>query len=104
VCRRLFRHPARLPAALLARYAIPNFNVAGWLLNGLSQVRDYVDPQWQAATNAGWTKGPHNVKFGFEYTNLHQNHYEYETQVQDFTFNGGLTSLNGGPAPNNFSW
>ncbi len=81
--------------------AIPNFNVAGWLLNGLSQVRDYVDPQWQVAANAGWTKGPHNVKFGFEYINLHQNHYE--TQVQDFTFNGGVTSLNGGPAPNNFN-
>jgi hypothetical protein len=41
------------------------------------------------------------VKFGFEYSNLHQNHYE--TQVQDFTFNGGVTSLNGGPAPNNFN-
>src|SRR5262245_1612926 len=81
--------------------AIPNFNVAGWQLNGLSQVRDYVDPQWEIAGNVGWTRAAHNVKFGGDYVNLHQNHYE--TQVQDFTFNGGSTSLNGGPAPNNFN-
>ena len=41
------------------------------------------------------------MKFGFEYDNLHQ--YHYETQVQDFTFNGGLTSLSGGTAANNFN-
>jgi hypothetical protein len=81
--------------------AFPNFNVTGWLLNSLSQVRDYVDPQWQAVGNAGWTKGTHSVKFGIDYSNLHQNHYE--TQVQDFTFNGGSTSLSGGTAPNSFN-
>ena len=81
--------------------AIPNFNIAGWTLNGLSQVRDYVDPQWQVVGNFGWTKGSHSVKFGVDYVNLDQNHYE--TQVQDFTFNGGVTALSGGAAPNNFN-
>ena len=81
--------------------AIPNFNIAGWTLNGLSQVRDYVDPQWQVVGNFGWTRGSHSVKFGVDYVNLDQNHYE--TQVQAFTFNGGVTALSGGAAPNNFN-
>jgi hypothetical protein len=81
--------------------AIPNFNVSGFFLNSLSQVRDYVDPQAQVVGNLGWTKGSHNLKFGIDYSDLHQNHYE--TQVQDFTFNGGSTSLSGGAAPNSFN-
>jgi Carboxypeptidase regulatory-like domain/TonB dependent receptor/TonB-dependent Receptor Plug Domain len=83
--------------------AVPNFNFGtnSWTINSTSPVRHYVDPQEGWVANAGWTKGSHNVKFGFEYDNLHQNHYE--TQVQDFTFNGGLTSLSGGQAANNFN-
>jgi hypothetical protein len=72
---------------------VPDMNVAGWLLNGQSPIRDYVDPQWQMVANAGWTKGSHNVKFGIDYIILHQDHYE--TQAQAFAFNGGVTSLNG---------
>ena len=81
--------------------AIPNMAVAGWFLNGASAVRDYVDPQWSLNANAGWLHGSHNVRFGIDYANLAQNHYE--TQVQDFTFNGGSTALNGGAAVNNFN-
>ena len=51
--------------------------------------------------NAGWTKGSHNVKFGVDYIILHQDHYE--TQAQAFTFNGGVTTLPGGAAANNFN-
>ena len=71
------------------------------MLNGTSPIRDYVDPQWQFVGNAGWTKGSHNVKFGFDYILLKQDHYE--TQVQDFTFNGGVTTLPGGTAANDFN-
>jgi hypothetical protein len=81
--------------------AIPNFNVSGWFMNSLSQVRYYVDPQAQVVGNLGWTKGSHSLKFGIDVSDLHQNHYE--TQVQDFTFNGGSTSLSGGTAPNSFN-
>jgi len=82
---------------------IPIFNVTGWTLNGQSPARDYVDPQWQVEGNAGWTKGSHSIKFGADYINLHQNHYE--TQAQDFTFNGGSTSLSasGAATANNFN-
>ena len=75
--------------------------VNGWVLNGQSPIRDYVDPQWQFVANAGWTKGSHNVKFGVDYIILHQGHYE--TQAQSFTFDGGVTVLPGGTAANNFN-
>ena len=81
--------------------AIPNMAVAGWLLNGASAVRDYVDPQWSVNANAAWQHRSHSVRFGIDYANLAQNHYE--TQVQDFTFNGGSTALNGGSAVTNFN-
>jgi hypothetical protein len=74
--------------------AIPNFNITGWTLNGLSQVRDYRDPQWQVVANFGWNKGSHNVKFGIDYVHLDQNHYE--TQVRTSTFNSGVTTIAGG--------
>ncbi len=80
---------------------VPSMNVAGWVLNGTSPIRDYVDPQWQLVANAGWTKGSHNVKFGVDYIILHQNHYE--TQAQSFTFNGGVTTLPGGTAANDYN-
>ena len=78
---------------------VPDMNVQGWTLNGQSPIRDYVDPQWQVVANAGWTKGSHNIKFGVDYIILHQDHYE--TQAQAFTFNGGVTTLNG--AANQFN-
>ena len=83
---------------------MPIFNVPnaqGWVLGGSSPIRDYVDPQWQFVANAGWTKGSHNVKFGIDYIILHQDHYE--TQAPSFTFNGGVTTIPGGAAANNFN-
>ncbi len=80
---------------------VPSMNVTGWVLNGTSPIRDYVDPQWQLVANAGWTKGSHNVKFGVDYIILHQDHYE--TQAQSFTFNGGVTTLPGGTAANDYN-
>jgi hypothetical protein len=64
-------------------------------------MRDYGDNQIQLSGNAGWTRGLHNVKFGFDTTHMYLNHYE--TAVPVFTFNGGETALNGGPSPNNFN-
>ena len=64
-------------------------------------MRDYADNQIQWSANAGWTKGTHNVKFGFDVQRNYLNHYE--TQVPVFTFNGGATALSGGTSPNNFN-
>ena len=81
--------------------AAPQFNMGGWALVTPSQMRDYADNQMQFSGNAGWTKGTHNVKFGFDVQHNYLNHYE--TQVPVFTFNGGATALSGGTAPNNFN-
>jgi len=81
--------------------AFPTISAGGYTLSGSSPIRDYVDPQWEVNGNAGWTHKSHNVKFGFDFQNLHQNHYE--TQAQSFTFGNGLTALSGGPASNNFN-
>lgn len=80
--------------------ASPNMNM-GWSLVTPSQFRDYADNQIQWSANAGWTKGAHNVKFGFDVQRNYLNHYE--TQVPVFTFNGAKTALNGGASPNNFN-
>ncbi|RPI52113.1 MAG: hypothetical protein EHM55_17305, partial [Acidobacteria bacterium] len=75
----------------------PGFNM-GWAMVTPSQFRDYGDNQISWAGNAGWTKGAHNVKFGFDFNQMYLNHYE--TQAATFTFNGGATALSGGASPN----
>ena len=75
----------------------PGFNM-GWALVTPSQFRDYGDNQLSWAGNAGWTKGTHNVKFGFDLNRMYLNHYE--TAAPTFTFNGGATALSGGASPN----
>jgi Carboxypeptidase regulatory-like domain/TonB dependent receptor-like, beta-barrel len=80
---------------------VPGMTGTGYTLNGESPIRDYVDPQWQFVANAGWTKGSHNVKFGVDYIILQQDHYE--TQAQSFAFNGGVTTIPGGVAANDFN-
>ena len=81
--------------------ATPMFNMGPWALVTPSQMRDYADNQMQFSANAGWTKGTHNVKFGFDVQHNYLNHYE--TAVPVFTFNGGTTALSGGTAPNTFN-
>jgi len=82
--------------------ALPSWSSYG---NGIrvndntGSVFDYLDPQWQYVVNAGWNKGVHNVKFGFDLHRLHMNHYEIT--APSFTFSGGVTALNatGAAAP-----
>ena len=81
--------------------ATPMFNMGPWAVVTPSQMRDYADNQMQFSGNAGWTKGTHNVKFGFDVQHNYLNHYE--TAVPVFTFNGGTTALSGGTAPNTFN-
>jgi hypothetical protein len=66
-----------------------------------SQFRDYDDSQMQWSGNVGWTRGTHNVKFGFDINRMHVDHYQ--TAANSFTFGGGATSLSGGTAPNTFN-
>ncbi len=66
------------------------------------------DPQYVAATNVGWVKGSHSLRFGFEYSKYSINHFQPQASNGPrggFNFSGGLTSLNGGPATQSFnSW
>ena len=70
------QHTECLPAAALARPRDAEFNMGGWALATPSQMRDYADNQIQWSANAGWTKGTHNVKFGFDVQRNYLNHYE----------------------------
>jgi hypothetical protein len=74
----------------------------------LSSLFDYLDPQYEGVLNFSWTKGPHNIRFGGDLHRMDINHSE--TGIESMSFTGGVTALNGGPAPNmynslgTFSW
>ena len=57
--------------------------------------------------NLTWTKGAHVMRFGFDGVLLRLNHWQPELSAGGprgyFNFDGGITALNGGPAPNNFN-
>ncbi len=68
------------------------------------------DPQWNYVANAGWNKGSHNLRFGFEYVHQSLNAVQAEFPgVADhgpqggFGMTGGPTSLKGGPSSNLFN-
>jgi hypothetical protein len=66
------------------------------------------DNTYSYTVNAGWTRGAHNVRWGMDIGRFHLNHWQPERgrgPRGQFAFTGGLTALNGGPAPNQFnSW
>ncbi len=96
---------ANIPNACYAgqrNYAFPQMIVNNWTTLGGVAVYDYLDPQYQWVGNAGWTKGSHNLRFGVDLHKQDMNHYEIPT-LPGFTFTGGLTALNGGPAPNQYN-
>lgn len=69
------------------------------------------DPRFNWVGNATWTKGGHNVRFGFDSSFQQINHTQAEFvgalhgPAGGFTFSGGTTALSGGPATNQFnSW
>jgi hypothetical protein len=61
------------------------------------------DNQYVTAGNLSWSRGAHNLRFGGEYTYYTINHFQPQSANGPrggFTFNGGLTALSGGTAPN----
>ena len=61
----------------------------------------YLDPIFQYTANATWVKGSHNIRFGVDVDQQHMN--QQETNPTSFGFNGGATSLNGGPGTNTYN-
>jgi hypothetical protein len=70
---------------------------------------DRSDPQHQYVANMNWTKGGHEVRFGFDIYFTGMNHLQPEATGAShgasggFTFGGGPTQLSGGPAGNQFN-
>lgn len=90
----------------------PEFNISNYTVVGSSGgVTPIIwhDPAWQYTANANWLRGSHNIRFGFDASRQHMNHVTHElvgasgAPMGGFSFTGGVTALNGGPAPNQFN-
>ncbi|MBL8240633.1 MAG: TonB-dependent receptor [Bryobacterales bacterium] len=94
---------------------LPRFVVSSYATMGAqgNSTRPFFnrDPRYNWVGNATWTKGTHQVRFGFDSSFQQINHTQAEFvgalhgPAGGFTFSGGTTALNGGPATNQFnSW
>jgi hypothetical protein len=84
----------------------PRFNVASYAAIGIGQTNLPIwvhDPQYTYVANANWLRGTHNIRFGGETSREHMNHWEPGAARDTFTFAGGITSILGGPSPNQFN-
>ncbi|MGA3242608.1 MAG: carboxypeptidase-like regulatory domain-containing protein, partial [Bryobacteraceae bacterium] len=87
----------------------PNFGVTGFSSFGNSNVSNpflFRDNEYNAALNLSWIKGSHSFRFGGEFQHFGINHFQPQTSFGPrggFTFTGGITSLNGGPASNMYN-
>jgi hypothetical protein len=85
--------------------ALPNIVLSGFSSYGntvyLSSVFDYLDPQYEGVLNFQWIQASHNIRFGGDLHRMNINHSE--TGITSMTFSGGITALNGGPAPNMYN-
>jgi hypothetical protein len=90
----------------------PGFGISGFDTFGLAD--SYMpyfrnDPQFQWIGNGNWTRGSHNIRFGAELSWQRLNHTQPEFYGGSwgapggFSFGGGPTTLNGGPASNQFN-
>ncbi len=65
------------------------------------------DESYTGSVNASWTRGAHNIRFGFDLLRLHINHWQPEAGGAGprgrFNFRGGVTGLSGGSSPNRFN-
>jgi hypothetical protein len=65
------------------------------------------DETYTTSHKMTWTKGAHEIRFGFDLVRHHLNHWQPELSAGGprgyFDFNGGITTLNGGPAANQFN-
>ncbi|MBM3784359.1 MAG: hypothetical protein FJW30_08350 [Acidobacteria bacterium] len=94
---------------------LPRFVVSNYLTMGAqgNSTRPFFnrDPRYNWVGNATWMKGAHNVRFGFDSSFQQINHTQAEFvgalhgPAGGFTFSGGPTQIQGGPAANQFnSW
>ncbi len=81
---------------------VPQFAMSNYVVMGASYTAlEYKDPIYEYMANAARVQSTHTIRFGFDISRQHQNHIE--TTPTNFTFTGGVTSLNGGPSPNEYN-
>jgi hypothetical protein len=88
---------------------IPNFVISGFSSLGNPNVSNpfqFRDNNYLFAGNLSWVKGSHSFRFGGEFDRYQINHFQAQLKYGvrgGFNFTGGLTALNGGPAPNAYN-
>ncbi|MBM3755604.1 MAG: hypothetical protein FJW38_16660 [Acidobacteria bacterium] len=94
----------------MPRFVVSSYATMGAQGNGTRPFFNR-DPRYNWVGNATWTRGAHQVRFGFDSSFQQINHTQAEFvgalhgPAGGFTFSGGTTALNGGPATNQFnSW
>jgi hypothetical protein len=81
---------------------IPQFDITGYTGLGYSETYlNYNDPTFVYAASAIVSHNANTIKFGFLIEQQHMNHIE--TTPDNLTFSGNATTLNGGPARNQFN-
>jgi hypothetical protein len=103
------------------QFGIPNTNgpdprQSGFPNIGISNYTSLGVPNWMPVTrveesythsdNLTWTKGAHELRFGFDLIRHHLNHWQPEVGFGPrgyLGFGGGETALKGGPAANQFN-
>ncbi len=81
---------------------VPKFTMSNYVVMGDSySALEYKDPILEYVANATKIKASHTIRFGFDISRQHENHIE--TAPTNFTFTGGVTSLNGGPSANQYN-
>ncbi len=65
------------------------------------------DENYTHGDSVSWTRGAHSLRFGFDMVRFHLNHYQPELSNGGprgaLDFNGQVTALKGGAAPNQFN-
>lgn len=88
----------------------PIFNITGF--SSVGQVANYIpfyrnDQSWTNSHNMTWTHGAHELRFGFDMIRFQLNQWQPEAGSFGprgyFTFDGAITALAGGAAPNQFN-
>ena len=103
------------------QFGIPNMNgsdplQSGFPNIGISGYTGFGVPNWMPlkrveesythSDNLTWTKGAHEIRFGFDLVRHHLNHWQPEIGQGPrgyLGFGGGETALKGGAAPNQFN-
>ncbi|MBV8827607.1 MAG: TonB-dependent receptor [Acidobacteriaceae bacterium] len=90
---------------------IPFFAINGYANLGNSNTGSpflFRDNQYVSNVNLSWVKGPHTLRFGFEFQDQQLNHFQaqggtFQTVRGSFQFNGQAAALQNGPSANMFN-